>query len=204
MALDLDIRSFFRKAPRYWLKRYFTQHGVLGAFDWASIGKTKIDALHQAWQGLNEDLQLRMTDDFRNIALLATPAGKLAIIDEAGFHGETDGFAERLGELEDFHSCAFWTHFERPKYWDGAVFFAAADSKPKRYWRKRINMPALGRKVTDDDGQVLSQALGRLFMQLEGRGAYCTVHAYRRGDRDYYFAYPQDHRQTSIEYAQVR
>lgn len=201
MALDLDIRSFFRKAPRDWLKRYFAHHGVLGDFDWTSIGKSKIDALHQTWQGLDEDLQLRMTDDFRNIAL-ATPAGKLAIIDEAGFHGETDGFAERLGELEDFHSCAFWTYFERPKYWDGAVFFAAADTKPKRYWRKRINMPVLGRKGTDDDGQALSQVLGRLFMQLEGRGAYCTVHPYRRADRDYYFAYPQDHRQTSIEYAQ--
>ena len=39
-------------------------------------------------------------------------------------------------------------------------------------------------------------------MTCEGRGAYCTVAPYHRGERDYYFAYPQDHRQTSIEYTE--
>jgi hypothetical protein len=85
---------------------------------------------------------------------------------------------------------------------DGAVFFAAADTKPKRYWRKRINIPVFGRRVADDDGAALAQALGQLFMEREARGAYCIVHTYHRGDRDYYFAYPQDHRQTSMEYSE--
>jgi hypothetical protein len=200
MALDLDIRSFFRKAPRDWLKRYFTQHGALLDFDWRSTGRASNDLLHQAFHGLDEETRLRMTDDFRNVTLLASPAGKLAIIDEAAQHGETEGFTDQLAQLEDFQACAFWTYFERPKYWDGAVFFAAADTKPKRYWRKRINMPAFGRRVADADGTALARALGRLFMEREARGAYCTVHTYHRGDRDYYFAYPQDHRQTSIEY----
>jgi hypothetical protein len=200
MALDLDIRSFFRKAPREWLKRYFAHHGALTDFDSTSTGRTRIDLLHQAWQNLDEDMRLRMTEDFRNITLLASPAGKLAIIDEAAQHGETEAFAQQLAELEDFHACAFWTYFERPKYWDGAVFFAAADTKPKRYWRKRINMPDFGRRVADPDAAALGETLGRLFMQREGRGPCCTVHPYHRGERDCYFAYPQDHRQTSIEY----
>jgi hypothetical protein len=200
MSIDLDIRSFFRKAPRDWLRRYFAHHGVLADLDWRATGRASIEVLHRAWQSLDEETRLRMTEDFRNVALLASPPGKLAIIDEAAQHGETEGLAEQLGQLEDFHTCAFWTYFERPKYWDGAVFFAAADTKPKRYWRKRINFPAFGRRVQDADADALGEALGRLFMAREGRGAYCTVHPYRRGDRDYYFAYPQDHRQTSIEY----
>ena len=200
MALDLDIRSFFRKAPRDWLVRYFAHHGALANFDWTSTGRTSIDLLHLAWQNLDGATRLRMTEDFRNITLLASPAGKLAIIDEATQHGETEGFAEQLAQLEDFHACAFWTYFEHPKYWDAAVFFAAADTKPKRYWRKRINMPAFGRRATDEDAAALGEALGRLFMMREGRGAYCIVAPYHRGERDYYFAYPQDHRQTSIEY----
>jgi hypothetical protein len=77
------------------------------------------------------------------------------------------------------------------------------NSKPKRYWRKRINLPRLGRSPTDADGQALSGALTKLFREKEGRGAHCVVHQYRRGprgEREYYFAYPQDHRQTAIEY----
>ncbi len=202
MAFDLDIRSFFRKAPREWLKRYFAHHGVLGDFNWTSTGRTSIDLLHEAFQNLDGEMRLRMTEDFRNITLLASPAGKLAIIDEAAQHEETEGFTDKLAQLEDFYACAFWTYFERPNYWDGAVFFAAADTKPKRYWRKRINMPTLGRRAADAHGAALAHELGRLFMEREARGAYCTVHPYHRGDRDYYFAYPQDHRQTSIEYAE--
>jgi hypothetical protein len=202
MALDLDIRSFFRKAPRDWLKRYFAHHAALEDFDWTSSGRTSVDLLHQAFQNLDEQIRLPLTEDFRNITLLASPAGKLAIIDEAAQHGETESFTEQLAQLEDFHACAFWTYFERPRYWDGAVFFAAADTKPKRYWRKRINLPTFGRRVADADATALAKALGRLFMQREARGAYCTAHPYRRGDRDYYFAYPQDHRQTSIEYTE--
>jgi hypothetical protein len=200
MSIDLDIRSFFRKAPRDWLKRYFAHHGVLAGLDWTSTSRASIEALYQAWQKLDDAARQQMTEDFRNITLLASPAGKIAIIDEAAFHGESDGFAQRLAELEDFHACAFWTYLERHDYWDGALFFAAADTRPRRYWRKRINMPAFGRRVAGPDAAALGEALGQLFMEREARGAYCIVDSYHRGERDYYFAYPQDHRQTSIEY----
>jgi hypothetical protein len=200
MAHDLDIRSFFRKAPRNWLRRYFEHEGVLSDFDWNSVGKNKIDPLNKAFLALDDALRERMVADFRNIAMLATASGKLAIIDEAAFHGEVEGFPEKLGSLEDFYACAFWTYFERPKYWDGAVFFAAADGKPKRYWRSRINMPALARAPTQADADALGSAVGRLFKEREGRGGCCTVHLYKRDNREHYFLYPKDHRQTSIEY----
>jgi hypothetical protein len=200
MAHDLDIRSFFRKAPRDWLRRYFEHIGALREFDWSSIGKRKIEPLHEAFLALEGPLQQQMVGVFRNIAMLATASGKLAIIDEAAFHGEVEGFAEKLGSLEDFYACAFWTYLERPKYWAGAVFFAAADGKPRRYWRSRINMPALGRAPTPGDGTALGAAVGQLFKECEGRGGYCTVYPYKRGTREHYFVYPKDHPQTSMEY----
>ncbi len=52
MALDLDIRSFFRKAPRDWVKRYFTHHGALLDFGWTSTSRASTDLLHQAFQNL--------------------------------------------------------------------------------------------------------------------------------------------------------
>lgn len=109
----------------------------------------------------------------------------------------------KLSELEDFYACAFWVFLNRHECWDGAIFYAAADSKPKRYWRKRINLPRLGRRPINADGQALSEAVAKLFREKEGRGAHCVVHQYRRGllgEREYYFAYPQDHRQTAIKY----
>jgi hypothetical protein len=144
-----------------------------------------------------------MIDDFRNINLLATPAGKLQIIDEAAYFPNPEEVIAKLSELEDFYACAFWVFLNHHECWDGAIFYAAADSKPKRYWRKRINLPRLGRHSTNADGQALSEAIAKTFREKEGRGAHCVVHQYRRGlrgEREYYFAYPQDHRQTAIEY----
>ena len=144
-----------------------------------------------------------MVTDFESIKLLATPAGKVQIIDEAAYHDVRDEVARKLTDLEDFYACAFWLLLEQPKCWNGAVFYAAADAKPKRYWRKRINMPRMGRAPTQEDASKLAVALTDLFRRKEGRGDFCVVHPYRRGGgstREYYFAYPQDHKQTAIEY----
>ena len=203
MSVDFDIRQFLRRAPRDWLHRYFDHLGVLADFDWDSLKVRDISPLHEAWLDLDEDIQQRTVADFRNLALLGTPMGKVAIIDEASFHPGMTDVATRFGELEDPLACAFWTYFERPKLWDGAVFFAAADAKGKRYWRTRANIPTLGRKPTNKDARALGSAVGDVFKALEGRGRHCEVHSYRRRDTEYFFAYPQDHRQTSNEYDQT-
>jgi hypothetical protein len=176
---------------------------VLTHVDWATIRTRNIEPLWQAWLALDVDLRGRMTEDFSNIKLLATPVGKVQIIDEASFHGKQQEVSAKLAELTDFYDCAFWAFFEQPDCWNGAVSFAAADGKSKRYWRKRINMPRLDRRPTPADGRALGSGIVTLFRQQEGRGDYCTVHQYRRGahgEKEYYFAYPQDHRQMAIEY----
>lgn len=141
-----------------------------------------------------------MIEDFRNLAMLSTTLGKVQIMDEAQYWGEAEGLGKIFEELEDPGACAFWTFFERPKWWNGAVFLASADNKPKRPWRTRINLPKLGRKPNLEDGERLAAAISEIFMQKEGRGRFCDVRQIRRGDLEYYFAYPQDHRGTSIEY----
>ena len=200
MSHDFDIQRFFQRAPREWLQRYFDERGVLTDFDWSTLGKRRVDGLYHAWLGLDQETQATLGDDFRNIQLLATEAGKLAILDEAREVDEPAKVAEELEKLEDFYACAFWALLEREALWDGAIFYAAADSRPKTYWRKRINMPVLGRPAKGTDAEKLKQAVGQLFQDKEARGGICECHNYRRGDREYYFLYPQGHRQTSIEY----
>jgi hypothetical protein len=202
-VMVLDIHQFFRRAPKDWLNRYFKAHGVLKGLDWEAVTTRDGDALVRGFLALDADLRDEMMDDFANIRMLSTPAGKVQIIDEAHFHGVHDIVAKRLAELDDIYACAFYARLEHKKCWDGAVFYAAADSKPKRYWRKWINMPRLGRCPTVDDGRALEGALTDVFLNNEARGEYCVVRQLRRGEkgeREYYFAYPQDHKQNTIQY----
>lgn len=203
MTHELDIRQFFRKSPKYWLQRYFEKAAVFSHIGWATIRVRNVEPLMEAWRDLDEDLRGRMVEEFREINLLATPAGKVQIIDEALFHGKQNEVSAKLAELAGFYECAFWTFLEQPDCWRGAVSFADADGKPRRQWRKRINMPPLGRSSTATDGHALKDAIIELFRRREGRGDHCVVEQYRRGaygEKEYYFAYPQDHRQMAIEF----
>ena len=203
MAQDLDIPQFFRRAPKEWLRRYFDAHGVLGEFDWQMLKGRNAEPLMVAFLKLDETVRGAMVEDFVNIKLLATPVGKVQIIDEAAYHNVQDVVAQRLSELDDIYACPFYVRLEQKECWDGAVFYAAADSKVKRYWRKRINLPRLGRLPTDDDGRALAAAVSEVFRQKEARGEYCMVRQFRRGEsgeREYFFAYSQDHRQNTIQY----
>lgn len=203
MAQDLDISQFFRRAPKEWLQRYFAARGALGDFDWGSVSVRKIDALSAAFASLDKSTRGTIIEDFYNVKLLATPAGKLQIIDEAPYHGVEYEVARKLNELDDTFACAFYVLLEHPECWEGAVFYATADAKSKRYWKKRIGMPALGRKPTDDDGQTLAEAVKMIFRQNEGRGDHCEVRQYRRGakgEREYFFVYSEDHKQTPVQF----
>ena len=194
MAHDLDVRHFFQRAPKPWLRRYFDQAGVLANVDWRFRRSTECSASDgRAWLDLEADLQGQFAEDFGNIKLLATPVGKVQIIDEARHYGRDQEVAAKLAEFNDYYDCAFWVLLEEHAYWNGAIFYAAADSKPKRYWRKRIDLPRLGRRPTQADGDALAEAVAALFRRKEGRGGHCVVHQYRRGQRgelEYYFAYP--------------
>ena len=203
MVHDLDVRQFFRRAPRIWLRRYFEEFEVLNDFDWEALGVRNINPLFDAWNALDEPLKLQMGQDFSNLQLIGSAGGKAVIIDEAQRHAHPEIVALALAEQPDPLSCAFWAYFERPDLWNGAIFFSAADLKPKRYWRNRRNMPKLGREPKQEDADALGAALSRIFMAKEARGAHCQVHPYRRRSKEYYFAYPQDHRGSSNEYDEV-
>jgi hypothetical protein len=203
MAQTFNIRDFFRRSPREWLRRYFESRGALTDVDWSSLRARDVEPLMDAWLTLDADLRGRMVEDFRAISLLATAAGKVQIIDEAAFQGKRKEVAAKLSELKGFYECAFWTFFEHRDCWNGALAFADADGKDRRHWRKRINLPQLGRNPTAADGNALAAALTALFQEREGRGEYCIVEQLRRGvlgEPEYYFAYPQDHRQMALEY----
>jgi hypothetical protein len=198
MAREYQPRRFFRQAPNRLLRRYFAGRNVLADVDFDALTETQVEPIYKAWLNLAEDTRNEMERDFQDIDELATEGGSKAILDEARWHGEE--LAEQFAKLTGFHEHAFWTLLERPKYWTGALAFHHADSVPSSYWRKRKNVPREPASVNPASVRQLEQNLSDYFHKMQGRGENCKVDCYRRGDLDYFFAYPEDYAQANVEW----
>src|SRR5213078_745433 len=128
-----------------------------------------------AWSALDEDTQVRMQVEFAQITLLATPTGKVQILDEANYQHKRHEVAAQLESLSSLYECAYCAFFEHPDCWNGAIRFAQADGKSLRSWRKRANMPRQGHAPAAGDGRALEAAIVELFRHKEARGQHCVV-----------------------------
>ncbi len=198
MAQQYQPKRFFRQAPNLFLKRFFNERHEMLEFKFESLGETQIDPLYQAWLEIPEGTRNEMEGHFQDIDELASEKGTKAIIDEALWHGED--LAIQFATLTGFHEHAFWTFLERPKFWRGALAFHHADTIPGSYWRKRKNLPRKTALVEPADLQKLEQAIGQYFHTMQGRGKNCRVEPFRRNALDYFFAYPEDYAQASVEW----
>lgn len=119
-------------------------------------------------------------------------------MDEADFHGD-ESFADDLAKQDGFHAKVMWAFLEKPDYWRGATMFLHADNVSPSYWKKRNDLPKLPPHVDDESIQELAIAISGLFRK-EDRGKNCKVEPYRRHNREYFFAYPEDYAQLGIEW----
>ena len=71
---------------------------------------------------------------------------------------------------------------------------------PFSYWRKRKNVPRKPASVDALSIRRLEQNLSNYFHKMQGRGENCKVDCYHRNDLDYFFAYPEDYAQASVEW----
>ena len=203
MAQHYSTRDFFRRAPNELLERYFLDRGLFAELKIAKMKATMIDDLFSAWLGLPSAERNSMEAEFCEIHALSNEKGALAIIDEASWHlsaepGEHGAFVEMLSALPNHYHRAMVTFLDYRDYWNGATRFFHADSLS--YWRKRKNLGHKAAAVGDADRNRLANAISTYFHLTEGRGSHCLVEVLRRGDRDYFFAYPEDHSQQSVEW----
>lgn len=68
------------------------------------------------------------------------------------------------------------------------------------YWRKRKHLGHKPAAVDAASIQQLANLIRDYFHHTEGRGKNCEVEPFRRGELDYFFAYPEDHSQQSPEW----
>lgn len=207
MARHYSTKDFFRRVPKELLGRYFAAQQRLAELDFAAMKEGEPQGLFDAWQELDEGHRRRMEADFREIDELSDPAGLVAILDEARYHlqGQPAALAalrEALAALPDHHARAMVTFLDHPEMWRGALYFHHADKLS--WWRKRKNLPQRPAAVDRPSLELLAEKIKAHFRATDGRGRNCVVEPYRRGERDYFFAFPEDHAQRHVEWTEGR
>jgi hypothetical protein len=107
-------------------------------------------------------------------------------------------FVEKLAALSNHFERAMVTFLDHSEFWNGASHFHHADTLA--YWRKRKNLSKASAHVDGASLRQLAILMSTYFHQADGRGKHCTVEALRRGELDYFFAYPEDYSKDSIEW----
>lgn len=198
MASQYSHLQFFRRVPNELLARYFAAHGVSIGIDLTKLKPTEVEPVLEAFGRLDPGQQAEMEAEFQDMHAMACEGGVAALVDESAFHPD-DTFVSELSEQEGFHAKVMWSFLERPTYWRGAKMFLHADNVSPSYWKKRNDLPKLPPHVEDLDIAALATAISALFVK-EGRGKNCKVEPYRRHNREYFFAYPEDFAQLGIEW----
>lgn len=203
MSQHYSTKLFFRRVPNELLQRYFHSKSLLLNLKIADLKETKIDPLFDAWLKLPERQRNVMDAEFRTIWEMSCRKGFIAIRDEAEFHWREKpdtftAFNEQISALKGDYHRAMISYLEYPEIWPGAVRFYQADSLS--FWRKRKNMGNLPAHVDKESIKEFERMLQHYFYRMEGRGENCVVEVFRRGTLDYFFAYPEDHAQQSLEW----
>lgn len=202
MARHYSTKDFYRQMPNALLARYFHARGLLAEVDFAALKDTQPDALFDAWLALPGAQRNDMDAEFCEIFALSCEKGFRAILDEAEFHladpTARTAFVEKLAGLSNHFERAMLTFLDHKPFWKGASLFYHADSLP--YWRKRKNLPHVAAAVDDASLRELAGLIRTYFHHTEGRGNNCVVEPFRRGELDYFFAYPEDYSQQAIEW----
>jgi hypothetical protein len=189
--------------PNTLLARYFQSKGLFADLDFTAMKEGKPDELFNAWVSLSEGQHRGLDTEIQEIFEMSCENGFRAIIDEAGWQLQEDpddltSFIEALSALPNHYERAMITFLDHNDLWRGATRFYHADTLP--YWRKRKNMSNQPAAVDKASLQQLAWLIRNYFHQKEGRGKNCVVDPFRRGDLDYFFAYPEDYSQQSIEW----
>lgn len=201
MARHYSTKDFFRQIPNTLLARYFHEQNLFKELDFTAMKEGNPAALFEAWLLLPDNQRNAMDTVFHEIFVMSCEKGFTAIIDEAGFQFNDNDFTifvERLSALPNHYQRAMITFLDHNTCWKGATRFYHADTLP--YWRKRKNLPQKPAAVDDASIMQLAKLISNYFHHTEGRGKNCVVEPFRRGELDYFFAYPEDYSQQSIEW----
>lgn len=115
--------------------------------------------------------------------------------DKPGAHAS---FVNAFSALPNHYVRAMTAFLDHHACWKGAGLLYHADTLP--YWRKRVGFPHKPAAIDAASIQELAGVIRDFFHRNEGRGNNCFVDCLRRGELDYFFAYPEDYSKQSNEW----
>ena len=163
------------------------------------LKETEVAPIFQAFTALSHEQQADIEADFQDIDTMACQGGATALTDEADFHRDQD-FPVALSNIDGFHGKVMWVFLEHPRYWAGATLFFHSDNISDSHWKKRNDLPHLLPKIKEEDVERFADAISHYFFKKEGRGRHCKVEVFRRREKEYFFAYPEDFAQSGVEW----
>lgn len=191
MAGHYSHKHFFRQIPLNQLENYFSYKGIDLGVDFSSLPEKPVDILFTALITLPAEQQASIEAEFQDIHAMACEGGVEALIDESDSHGD-EAFVTAIAAIDGFHAKVMWAFIEKHHFWLGASRFLHADNVSSSYWKKRNDFPHLPPDVEEEAIQVLAGAISDFFYKKEGRGRNCKVEPYRRHNKEYFFAYPEN------------
>ena len=200
MASQYSHLQFFRNTPNVLLGRYFTEkHGVLQEIPFDKLKERDVEPIFLAFTALPGEKQAQIEAEFQDIDAMACQGGVTALTDEANYHDDA-AFPAAISKLDGFHGAVMWSFLDHPGYWTGATMFLHSDNVADSLWKKRNDLPHVKPRVDKADTDRLAQAISGYFFPKEGRGRNCKVEVYRRHQKEYFFAYPEDFAQSGNEW----
>jgi hypothetical protein len=149
---------------------------------------------------LPDQKRQEVESDFAEIFSLYDDAGIVALLDEASFHGEKEDLLKEWGEDSSVEARVFSAFLYHPEIWKGATRFHDADTTRASYWCGLKDLPGGPADVSEAAAHRLAQEVGKLFVEMHGKGHHCVVDMYKRGEKDYYFAYPEDYCRETMQW----
>jgi len=200
MAQQFNPKSVLRHISNPLLKEFFERQGHQLSVPWDELASAQVDDIFDAWQRMPDGPRQNIEIALHDFHAMANEEGVRVIIEEGLHHGED--LADLLEPMESRHDKAVWTFLHRPAVWDAAVRFAKADTLwGGRSWVKRGNMPEAQPKTDTEALQAFQHAMSAFYRDRQGRGHYCKVEHFPRGnDHDYYFVYLSDYADTYINF----
>lgn len=199
MASQYSHMQFFRRIPNAQLASYFKLKKIELDVNFKELKEKETVKIFQAFIGLPEEQQVAIEAEFQDINAMACEGGVTTLVDEAAFHGDDD-FIEAISAIDGFHAKVMWAFLEKHSYWQVATMFLHADNVSGAFWKKRNDFPKVLPHVEDNDIKQLETAISGFFHKTEGRGRNCKVEPYRRHNKEYFFAYPEDFGQSGVEW----
>lgn len=198
MTRHFQIKKFFREAPNNKLSCYFHEKNLLSDVDFEQLNETDIEPVFKEYISLPMDKRIEIEGDFKDLFTMSYEGGYKTILEVGKIYGED--LEPIISELDGFYDVAFWSFFERREIFDKALQFCNLNDLPKRYWKKRPDLPEVEAETNQKYIKDLENAVIDFFRSNEGRGHNCKIDHHKLGDKDYFFAYPEDYTRLFIEW----